>query len=550
MRKEDDSPITNAHTLVTLTKSGDAADLAALGTTTFNTNTNTITINPSTDLTDGTYTITLLANTVEDANGNVISSAQTASFTVDTTAPTVTFTPTNGTVTNDNATNITLQFNEPVQKEDGSDITDGNAHTLVTLKKSGDDADLAASGTTTFNTNTNTITITINPDNPLPDGTYIITLLANTVEDVYDHVVTDAQGATFTVDTLSPTVTVTPADKATVTTTTPTITITFTKPVKKGGGIDITNKNISRLVLILQNNHPINLSKSGAVTINNQKTVITIVPSAPLKDGFTYEIYVPENSFEDFYGNEVGLKTSTFIVDTTASTAPAAPLPDTTAPTVTFAPLDGTVTDDNATNITLQFNEPVRKADGNPITDGDIANIVTLKNSTSADIAFGGSISGNTITINPSTDLPDGTYIITLLAGTVEDVSGNVISDAQTASFTVDTTAPTVTFAPVDGTVTNNNATNITLQFNETVRKINDTPITSDNAHTLVTLTKSGDPANIATSANTTFRLKHHHHQSPPPTFPTVSTPSPFLLTPLKTRATTPSRFQKRRHSP
>ena len=439
MRKADGSAITNAHTLVTLKKSGDGADLAALGTTTFNTNTNTITINPSTDLTDGTYTITLLANTVEDANGNVISSAQTASFTVDTTAPTVTFTPTNGTVTNDNATNITLQFNEPVQKEDGSDITDGNAHTLVTLKKSGDDRnDLAASGNTTFNTNTNTITI--NPPTTFPDGTYIITLLANTVEDVYDHVVTDAQGATFTVDTLSPTVTVTPADKATVTTTTPTITITFTKPVKKGGGIDITNKNISRLVLISQNNHPINLSKSGAVTINNQKTVITIVPSAPLKDGFTYEIYVPENSFEDFYGNEVGSKTSTFIVDTTASTAPAAPLPDTTAPTVTFAPLDGDIT--------------------------------------------------------------------------------------------------------------TNNATNITLQFNETVRKINDTPITPDNAHTLVTLTKSGSTTNIAIQTNTTFASNTITINPAELAFPTVSTPSPFLLTPLKTPTTTPSRFQKRRHSP
>ena len=68
-----------------------------------------------------------------------------------------------------------------------------------------------------------------------------------------------------------------------------------------------------------------------------------------------------------------------------------------------------------------------------------------------------------------------------------------------------DTLPPTVTFAPLDGTITNNNATNITLQFNETVRKIDDTPITPDNAHTLVTLTESGDPANIAIQTNTTF---------------------------------------------
>ena len=104
----------------------------------------------------------------------------------DTTAPTVTFTPVDGDITNDNTTDITLQFNETVRKINDTPITPDNAHTLVTLTESGDAANIATQTNTTFSSNT----ITINPTNNLPDGIYTITLPANTVEDTNNNAIT------------------------------------------------------------------------------------------------------------------------------------------------------------------------------------------------------------------------------------------------------------------------------------------------------------------------------------------------------------------------
>ena len=161
---------------------------------------------------------------------------------------------------------------------------------------------------------------------------------------------------------------------------------------------------------------------------------------------------------------------------------------DTAAPTVTFTPTHNETTTDNAINITLTFNEPVRKEDGNAITADDIVDIVTLVNNSGVSVEYTGSITSKVITLNPDTDLPDGTYTITLLADTVEDVFNNAIPNLQTASFTVDTTAPTVTFTPTHNETTTDNAINITLAFNEPVRKEDGNAITVDDIVDIVTL--------------------------------------------------------------
>ena len=100
--------------------------------------------------------------------------------------PTVTFAPVDGDITNDNTTDITLQFNETVRKINDTPITPDNAHTLVTLTESGDAANIATQTNTTFSSNT----VTINPTNNLPDGIYTITLPANTVEDTNNNAIT------------------------------------------------------------------------------------------------------------------------------------------------------------------------------------------------------------------------------------------------------------------------------------------------------------------------------------------------------------------------
>ena len=63
-----------------------------LRTTTFNTNTNTITIDPSTDLTDGTYIIYFVVRTAASGGGAGVSIKQVGKFTIDTIAPSFSYT--------------------------------------------------------------------------------------------------------------------------------------------------------------------------------------------------------------------------------------------------------------------------------------------------------------------------------------------------------------------------------------------------------------------------------------------------------------------------
>ena len=133
---------------------------------------------------------------------------------------------------------------------------------------------------------------------------------------------------------------------------------------------------------------------------------------------------------------------------------------DTAAPTVTFAPADGTKTGNADVNVVLTFNEPVRKANGDPLDNAAAAAAVSLKKDGSGpDLAVSGRVTVNggktVITIDPQNALTPGRYTATLAANAVEDEQGNAVP-AASATFTVDTDAPTVTFAPADGTKTGN----------------------------------------------------------------------------------------------
>ena len=67
------------------------------------------------------------------------------------------------------------------------------------------------------------------------------------------------------------------------------------------------------------------------------------------------------------------------------------------------------------------------------------------------------SVSGSTLTIDPTNNLAAGTqYFVVLPSGAVRDIVGNAYAGTSTYDFTTvppsDTTAPTVTtFAPADG---------------------------------------------------------------------------------------------------
>jgi hypothetical protein len=108
--------------------------------------------------------------------------------------------------------------------------------------------------------------------------------------------------------------------------------------------------------------------------------------------------------------------------------------PDEQPPTVTArAPVPGAVDVDVATDVTVQFDEPV-DADG-------IAGLVTLRAAGApTDVAATVVVDGAVVTLDPSDDLAPSTEYDVTVSGAVTDVAGNPLGADDTWSFTTSAT--------------------------------------------------------------------------------------------------------------
>jgi len=159
--------------------------------------------------------------------------------------------------------------------------------------------------------------------------------------------------------------------------------------------------------------------------------------------------------------------------------APVTPTPtDTTPPTVSaYSPAGGALGVAPASDIVLTFSEAIQKGSGLiEIHSGSAAGslVASYDAATSANL----SVSGTTLTINPTNDLANGThYFVTLAAGSVKDLAGNSYAgttayDFSTAALPVDTTPPTVSsFSPAGGALGVAVASDIVLTFSEAIQK-------------------------------------------------------------------------------
>ena len=127
---------------------------------------------------------------------------------------------------------------------------------------------------------------------------------------------------------------------------------------------------------------------------------------------------------------------------------------DNTAPTVSFSPGNGGYTNNASATITLTFSEPVFANDSaTAFTNSGAAGIVTLKRTSatgpnisfSAAVTTSGSDANKKITLTPSSNLSEGKVYVAV-SNAHYDAAGNQ-GTASNATFTVDTTAPTVVTA-------------------------------------------------------------------------------------------------------
>ncbi|MCX7247176.1 MAG: Ig-like domain-containing protein [Burkholderiales bacterium] len=117
------------------------------------------------------------------------------------------------------------------------------------------------------------------------------------------------------------------------------------------------------------------------------------------------------------------------------TSGPTALVLDTTAPTVTtFSPIDKATGIGVDSNIVVTFNEAIQRGGGTIIlkTAADTT-VATYDAATNAEL----SIVGNTLTINPTSDLAYGiNYKVEFAGGTVKDLAGNSYAGTVSYNFT------------------------------------------------------------------------------------------------------------------
>jgi methionine-rich copper-binding protein CopC len=158
-----------------------------------------ITINPTSDLAEQTsYYVHIDATAFDDASSNTyagITDKTSWNFTsADETAPTVTFSPTDGATDVTLASNITLTFSEAVRNTDDSALTDTNVDALITLKETdASGSDIAFDATI----DSDKKVITVDPTGNFSNSQVVYAAIGATVEDDVNNAIT-ASGATFT----------------------------------------------------------------------------------------------------------------------------------------------------------------------------------------------------------------------------------------------------------------------------------------------------------------------------------------------------------------
>ena len=391
----------------------------------------------------------------------------------DTTPPTVTGTaPANGATGVITTSTVAVTFSEPVTANGG-----------VTLAING-----GAAVATTATVSGNTVTLT--PTAPLTASTTYRVNVSTAVRDLANNPVAAASSTTFTTaaappppDTTPPTVaSVTPPNTATGVATTATVTVRFSEAVTANGGVTLA----------------INGGATVATTVSGTGDTVTLTPTAPLTAGTTYRVSV-STAVRDLANNPVAAASST-----TFTTAAA---PDTTAPTVTgTAPANGATGVATTATVAVTFSEPVTANGG-----------VTLAINGGAAVATTATVSGNTVTLTPTTPLTAGTTYRVNVSTAVRDLANNPVAAASSTTFTTaaapDTTAPTVTgTAPANGATGVATTATVAVTFSE--------PVTANGGVTLAinggaavatTATVSGNTVTLTPTApltaSTTYRV-------------------------------------------
>ncbi len=465
----------------------------------------TVTVNPTLDLVDGTgYYVEIAAGAIKDLAGNNYAGTTgatawnfTTAAVVDTTPPTAsTFTPA------DNATNIAVAANLVVTLSEAIQKGTGN----IVIKKSSDNSVVETIDVASANVTVSGSTVTVNPTVDFVEGTdYYVEIAAGAIKDLAGNNYAGTTGATawnFTtaavVDTTPPTAsTFTPADNATNIAVAANLVVTLSEAVQKGTGNLVIKKVSDNSVVETVNVTAANVTVSGST--------VTVNPTADLLAGTDYYVEIAAGAIKDLAGNNYAGTTGA-----TAWNFTTAAVVDTTPPTAsTFTPADNATNIAVTANLVVTLSEAIQKGTGNIVIKKSSDNsVVETIDVASANVT----VSGSTVTVNPTLDLVDGTdYYVEIAAGAIKDLAGNNYAGTTgatawnfTTAAVVDTTPPTAsTFTPADNATNIAVAANLVVTLSEAVQKGTGNLVIKKVSDNSVVETVNVTAANVTVSGST-----------------------------------------------
>ena len=201
VRNPDDSDISdNVGDIITLEYTSDSSPIAF--TATINSAKTVITINPDSNFVSGEV-IGVAIESVEDTSNNTMSATSGTFCVVDSTAPTIEFSPADQSKKVAEDTDITLTFDEEIRLIDNSAIDNTNVDSLITLKTTNSSgADIAFDAIIDSDKKVITISLVSN----LSSNQAVYVRIGETVEDSYNNAISEASAIFTSGDRLPPTV--------------------------------------------------------------------------------------------------------------------------------------------------------------------------------------------------------------------------------------------------------------------------------------------------------------------------------------------------------
>jgi hypothetical protein len=428
---------------------------AVPGSFTYSVDDRTVTFTPASALTANTTYAVNYSSQITDAGGNLLNNPGSFSFTTgsasDTVNPSVTLVdPPNGTFGVGLNVLPRVTFSEAV---DGATLP--SALSLVYA-----DTGVIIPATVTITANRRTATVT--PSAPLlPNTYYNISLPGSSYTDLagnpgsgsstYFFTGTSAYTTALTVTTINPT------NGQTVVPTNARITAVMSN------NVDPTTITNSSITVTPSGGSAI----TGTVTLANDGVTLTFVPSGALTASKVYNVAI--SGFADIDGNAVTAFASSFTTGSSSYGGGSFTL-------VSTSPVNGATGVSVTSAVTFTMSNLINAASVNPNT------VYVKVNNSNAVVAGTYSVVGAAVTFTPlaSTPYPANTQMGMCING-LTDEAGNAAGSqcfSFTTASTADTTPPTVSITPANGTTNVGLNTQVVLAFSKSINPSTITPTT------------------------------------------------------------------------